>query len=112
MVIMVLLKLAFTCATPEAMFLRSRLRTRVASLPIFDPFAARLRRARPRHFSFPFVSSSLSEHDLFKKAGPHFSGLCSSRRLFLAGNRFRRPLAGPGVGVRSLPAHRQPAPMA
>src|SRR5581483_11780382 len=40
MVIMVLLKLAFTCATPEAMFFRSRRRTRVASLPILDPFAA------------------------------------------------------------------------
>src|SRR5262244_1788010 len=38
MVIIVLLKLAFTCATPELMFLRSRRRTRVASLPILDPF--------------------------------------------------------------------------
>src|SRR5882757_1399203 len=41
MVIMVLLKDALTCATPEAMFLRSRRRTRVASLPILDPLAAR-----------------------------------------------------------------------
>ena len=43
-VIIVLLNDAFTCATPEAMFLRSRRRTRVAaSLPIvLDPFAARL----------------------------------------------------------------------
>src|SRR5882672_7112188 len=41
MVIMVLLNEAATCATPEAMFLRSRRRTRVASLPILDPFAAR-----------------------------------------------------------------------
>src|SRR5262249_12565270 len=40
MVIMVLLNEALTCATPEAMFLRSRLRTRVASLPMLDPFAA------------------------------------------------------------------------
>src|ERR1700744_171244 len=39
MVIIVLLKVAFTCATPEAMFLRSRRRTRVASLPILFPFA-------------------------------------------------------------------------
>jgi hypothetical protein len=30
---------AFTCATPDAMFLRSRRRTRVASLPILGPFA-------------------------------------------------------------------------
>src|SRR5262249_25734653 len=36
-VIMVLLNVAFTCATPELMFLRSRRRTRVASLPILDP---------------------------------------------------------------------------
>src|SRR3712207_4045977 len=34
MVIMVLLNEAFTCATPETMFLRSRRRTRVASLAI------------------------------------------------------------------------------
>src|SRR5207247_8069350 len=40
-VIIVLLNDAFTCATPEAMFLRSRRRTRVASLPILDPLAAR-----------------------------------------------------------------------
>src|SRR5262249_35417481 len=37
MVIMVLLNDAFTCATPELMFLRSRRRTRVASLPMLDP---------------------------------------------------------------------------
>src|SRR6478735_8091449 len=36
MVIVVLLNDEFTCATPEAMFLRSRRRTRVASLPMFD----------------------------------------------------------------------------
>src|SRR5215510_9445549 len=41
MVIIVLLNVAFTCATPEAMFLRSRRRTRpagVASLPIRRSF--------------------------------------------------------------------------
>src|SRR5258707_9990920 len=41
MVIIVLLKVAFTCATPEAIFLRSRRRTRVVSLPILVPLAAR-----------------------------------------------------------------------
>src|SRR5258706_13875487 len=41
MVIIVLLKVAFTCATREAIFLRPRRRTRVASLPILDPLAAR-----------------------------------------------------------------------
>src|ERR1700748_1596400 len=40
MVIIVLLNDAFTCATPEAIFLRSRRRTRVASLPILNPFGA------------------------------------------------------------------------
>jgi hypothetical protein len=34
----VLLNDEFTCAMPEAMFLRSRRRTRVASLPIPKPF--------------------------------------------------------------------------
>src|SRR5215210_4231777 len=47
MVIMVLLNDAFTCATPEAMFLRSRRRTRVASLPIHDPFRDSVRLIRP-----------------------------------------------------------------
>src|ERR1044071_6408118 len=49
MVIMVLLNVAFTCATPEAMFLRSRRRTRVASLPIHNPFAAQRQWVRHRH---------------------------------------------------------------
>src|SRR6201988_3477758 len=49
MVIMVLLNDAFTCATPDAMFLRSRRRTRVASFPIDDPFAPRRRRSRCRY---------------------------------------------------------------
>src|SRR5215467_15957696 len=38
-VIMVLLNEAATCATPDAMFFLSRRRTRVASLPILNPFA-------------------------------------------------------------------------
>src|SRR6185436_17460116 len=38
-VIMVLLNEAATCATPDAMFLRSGRRTRVACLPILNPFA-------------------------------------------------------------------------
>src|SRR5437764_12202687 len=83
MVIMVLLKLAFTCATPEAMFLRSRRRTRVASLPIHDPFVGRLP----------------------KNAQPALP--CSEPSGFLlAGNRLRRPLAGPGIGVGPLAANR------
>src|SRR5262249_2008606 len=53
MVIMVLLNEALTCATPEAMFLRSRLRTRVASLPMLDPFAAAAPRSRSPQFLWP-----------------------------------------------------------
>src|SRR5947207_15707396 len=40
-VIIVLLNDAFTCATPEAVILRPRLRTGVASVPITRPMAAR-----------------------------------------------------------------------
>src|SRR5271170_5233114 len=78
---MVLLNDALTCATPDAMFLRSRLRTRVASLPILNPFAARSARLRRRH-------NNLS-HALF----------------FLAGNSLGRSFAGPGVGMSTLAAH-------
>src|SRR6516164_5560602 len=87
-VIIVLLKLAFTCATPEAMFFRSRRRTRVASLPILSPFAARSRLLRCRHMSL-------------------------LQALFLlAGNWFGRTFAGPGIGMGALPAHREAAPVA
>src|SRR3974390_313697 len=82
MVIMVLLNDAFTCATPEAMFLRSRLRTRVASLPILNPFADRSPRLRRRH--------CVLSHALF----------------LLAGNGLGRALTGPRVGMRALAAHR------
>src|SRR3954465_6924840 len=44
MVMVVLLNDEFTCATPDAMFLRSRRRTRVASLPIPKPFLRSQRR--------------------------------------------------------------------
>src|SRR5438874_4410581 len=49
MVIMVLLKVALTCATPEAMFLRSRRRTRAGSFPILDPLSAPHRGRRVNH---------------------------------------------------------------
>src|SRR6202030_4611110 len=51
-VIIVLLKVAFTCATPEAIFLRSRRRTRAGSLPIPDPLRARHRGRRVNHRSY------------------------------------------------------------
>src|SRR5215469_67483 len=87
-VIMVLLKLALTCATPEAMFLRSRRRTRVASLPILNPFTARIRLLRCRHMSLV--------HALF----------------LLAGNWLGRTFAGPSIGMSALSAHRWAAPVA
>src|SRR6185312_3075206 len=60
MVIMVLLNEALTCATPDAMFFFSRRRTRVASLPILDPFAAQQlhNEARATNPVISFLSSS------------------------------------------------------
>src|SRR5437868_4888867 len=81
-VIIVLLKLAFTCATPEAIFLRSRRRTRVASLPIHDPFAGGVRRCAAR------------------------TSLFRTLRLSSCRQSLRRPLAGPGIGVGPLAANR------
>src|ERR1044071_6570533 len=87
MVIMVLLNEAFTCATPDAMFLRSRRRTRppaaVASLPIRSPFEA------AQHATDTTRLSVLR------------------RGFLLAGNGFGRTLAGAGVGVGALAADRQ-----
>src|SRR5947207_15451552 len=85
---MVLLKLALTCATPEAMFLRSRRRTRVASLPIL----------------------TLSRIGAGCSAAVILS-LCHALFL-LAGNCLGGTFAGPRVGVGALTAHRQAAPMA
>src|ERR1700722_7175087 len=84
-VIIVLLNDAFTWATPEAMFLRSRRRTRVASLPIIDPFAARSRK-------------------------PHLR-IAPCGLLLLAGDRLRRPLAGARIGGGALAADRKASPM-
>src|SRR5687768_3376150 len=84
MVTMVLLNDAFTCATPEAMFLRSRRRTRVASLPIQIPFAAR-------------TPGAVNER--------------SRRLLLFSGNRLGRSLAGARIGMGALAAHRQSAAM-
>src|SRR5271156_6736410 len=81
--IMVLLNEALTCATPEAMFLRSRLRTRVASLPILNPSADRHRPLRRRHI---FLFDALS-----------CSTFCSTRYFFFPA----MALAGP-FRVRAL----------
>src|SRR5690349_18367696 len=87
-VIIVLLNVALTCATPEAMFLRSRRRTRVASFPILNPFAERHRPSGCRHL------------------------VLRDALFLLAGNRFGRTFAGACVGVGTLPAHREAAAVA
>src|SRR5215467_6324266 len=87
-VIMVLLNEAATCATPDAMFFRSRRRTRVASLPILDPFAAR------------------------QPQGGAGNSLLLAFGFLLAGDGLGRALAGPCVGVRALSANRQALAMA
>src|SRR5215469_11184725 len=98
MVIMVLLNVAFTCATPEAMFLRSRRRTRVASLPILNPYS--LDRCRQ--------SGTVWRCPRSPACGPREA---DNFLFLLAGNRFCRTLAGARVGVRALAAHRQTAAM-
>src|SRR5437016_9185997 len=90
MVIIVLLNEAFTCATPDAMFLRSRRRTRVASLPIHDPFAA----PAPQPTSpYPVLCHAALDG------------------LFLAGDGFGRPFASARIGMRTLTPHWQATAM-
>src|SRR5437868_7692145 len=80
-VIIVLLKLALTCAVPEVMFLRSR----------------RLRRGAAVLFAIRFFRlCALPEGE---------------RLFLLAGDRARRPFARARVGVGPLAAHRQAAAM-
>src|ERR1700753_413197 len=94
MVTMVLLKLAFTCATPEVMFLRSLRRTRATSaLANLFP-SVRYRRCR-----------SSSSYIRRRRQVP-----CSPL-LFLAGDRLGRALAGARIGVRALAADRQATAM-
>src|SRR2546430_16045329 len=97
MVIMVLLNVAFTCATPEAMFLRSRRRTRVASLPILDPLAAR------RCIAGPIAGAVRAQPPLhrLREFKCHSGAL-----LLLAGNRPGRSLAGAGIGMGALATDR------
>src|SRR5215470_4738134 len=90
MVIMVLLNEAFTCATPDAMFLRSRRRTRVASLPIHDPFAAP---ATQPTSPYPVLCHAALDS------------------LFLAGDGFGRSFAGARIGMRALAPHWQATAM-
>src|SRR3954454_7401706 len=104
MVIIVLLKLAFTCATPAVMFLRSRRRRRCGSRAI---------ECCPN--LFPFVlgpgfqtSSAHPEWGLSEGEGPYRrTGL-----FLLAGDRLGLALAGASVGVGALAADREALPVA
>src|SRR5436190_5087580 len=98
MVIMVLLKVALTCATPEAMFLRSRRRTRAGSFPILDPLWAPHRGRRVNHRFTVTLRSSRP---------PEMAALEPDSLLLLARNRLGRTLACAGVGMGALPANRQ-----
>src|SRR5690606_18985883 len=101
MVIIVLLNVELTCATPDEMFLRSRRRMRAASFamtaPSVDLYTAVIPAATP--------------------AGRQVRTPARRRRtqpalFLLAGNRLGRTLAGAGVGVGALTATRQRPAMA
>src|SRR3954469_11633643 len=102
-VIIVLLNEALTCATPETMFLRSRRRTRVASLAMRS-----ILQARPS-----FQALGIGGW----RPGPRPVGDAGAVRrsfglLLLAGDRLCLALARACVGVRALSAHRQAAAVA
>src|SRR5665213_2015276 len=82
-VIMVLLNVAFTCATPDVMFLRSRRRMRGAAAGAVDALAG-----APAGASGDFAIYALFLPHLF---GDHL----------LAGNSLRRAFACAGVGARA-----------
>src|SRR5580704_16268697 len=98
-VIMVLLNVALTWATPEAMFLRSRRGTRVASLPILNPYPG----------SEPDLPAPLELRSLPCERAAR---LGRRNALFLlAGNCLGRTLAGAGVGMGTLATDWQAAAM-
>jgi hypothetical protein len=75
MVIIVLLNVAFTCAVPDVMFFRSRLRRRGAGPAVLAIYASAV--------------ELVAQRNLF----------------LLAGDGPRRPLSGPRVGVCALSAN-------
>src|SRR5215213_2873272 len=100
MVIMVLLKLALTWATPAVMFLRSRLRRRCGAWAINSQFL------------LPFALSSSKGCRAFETRHPAEKCLATiprmvARLFLLAGDRPRFPFPGTGVGVGALAADRQ-----
>src|SRR3954451_15105991 len=105
MVIMVLLNEAFTWATPETMFLRSRRRTPVASLAISGPSGSPV---------IPGARDYRRQSGVGSRGDPLRLPTADGRlRLFLlAGDRLRLALAGAGVGVGGVATHRQAAAVA
>src|SRR5579864_7864631 len=92
MVIMVLLNEAATCSTPDTIFLRSRRRTRVASLPILDPFEARSRQAR----AIPVITAVSVSFSCRRWSWP---GLCGSAHWYeCAGREPGDPCGGADPG--------------
>src|SRR3979411_2719350 len=97
MVMVVLLNDELTCAMPEAMFLRSRRRTRVASLPILNLSCDLKRRRNASGYTC---------------AANDRSPLVISLLLLLSGDRLGRAPPGARVGVGTRAAHREAAAMA
>src|SRR6266550_6368061 len=110
MVIVVLLNDEFTCAMPDAMFLRSRRRTRVASLPIPKTFLNDLN-AAVTPAATPDERAVVGEWRTVGAIPTRYSLLPVRQLLLLAGDRLGRTLARARVGVGALTTHRQSAAM-
>src|SRR5690606_35150331 len=108
MVIIVLLKVEFTWAVPDEMFLRSRRRTRPASLAMYYLSIDLTRRRNASGYTREAVGSRQWAVGL----DPDCVLPMPTALFLLAGNRLSRTLAGAGVGVRALAADRQVAAVA
>src|SRR5262245_48783280 len=105
----VLLNDEFTCAMPEAMFLRSRRRTRVASLPIDYLSCDRKRRRNASGYTL----WANGEWRIANRVRPtRHSPFATRQLLLLAGDCLGRTLARARIGVGALTADRQAATMA
>src|SRR6202011_1966194 len=104
-VIIVLLKVELTCATPDAMFLRSRRRTRVASFAIIQ-----FLQTRPSCHALGTIDSW--RRLLGRSLGGERHEQLLLNLLLLAGDRLGLAFASPRIGVGALAAHGQLAPVA
>src|SRR5215217_3523683 len=108
MVIMVLLKEAFTWATPEVMFLRSLRLTRVVSVFAIQVLlgigAAVMPAAPPRMKRIRILALSLrsSQNSIRRIQFKLPARSCRPELLLLAGDRLCRTLAGASIGVGAL----------